>query len=441
MRLNICDKLFLGSFVTLVGLMNAFKEGLGRYLILGVFFFLTVAVVLPRIKVFVVFLVSLLSARLTKNEVVFSAYCFLIFVAYGRSITVPELVQSISVSLAFFIVVFALCFTLVRSAALRRDAEFIPLVLYSCHVFIIVNIVGYLIGFRGEIDFINSGDYGEAKLLALFGFKIGRVLFPFSPGLTTFGVVAGASFVVALVSFFEVKNVVHKWFNFFMIFVSAMALLLVDARGTIMFLMIALAVYAFLRIRDNIHLSSFVMLPLSFLFVALLFVVYFATSSGSEVGGELSRGGYLLSGREVVWISALSLIYEEPLSLVFGFGYMGQYISGASELYAFMFDSWGGESGFFSLHNFFLQMIFDMGVIGYMFFYSSLFLGVNKILRNSAYFGGYSVVVVMYFVYCIVSGTSESSVNVYSFLTFAPFLFVLGFVSQIYSCEKVDGHA
>jgi O-antigen ligase len=99
-------------------------------------------------------------------------------------------------------------------------------------------------------------------------------------------------------------------------------------------------------------------------------------------------GSYgMFSGRELVWggVVATWLTHMDLGDRILGVGYYGQAISGASDTYSFIFAAFAdSETELASVHNSYLQMALDVGVIGLMAAMS--FLGVlsARLLRLPA---------------------------------------------------------
>lgn len=435
MRLRYFDLAFLLTLPTLIAAMNVLKDGPARLIALGLYGGLWSLTVLPRLGGAVRFVASVLMLRATREEYYFFAWVVLTALAYVRALAYPELRSLVFISSAFFLSIVILAITVLRVGATASRLSYLQALLYSTHVYVLVNVIAYAAGLRGESDFVNGGDFGSARLLAIIGVNVDRTLFLLAPGITSFSVVAGASLCVATAGALR-ANGIQRVFNATMVWVALVSLLLADARGPLLFVAVMAVTYvAFLAGRDT-RWASRLVLPMSSLFALLLLALLLTTAILNLT--DLSRGGMTLSGREVVWLSAFTHMIAAPLEVAAGYGYMGHYISEVSFQYASLFGGWGTDAPeFFTLHNFALQLLFDLGFIGVVAVLLVLSGALNRLyLTSGGVDSSTKMLAAVFLLYTVASGATESAFSVYSFLTLAPPMLVIAYLVQLPSPAK-----
>ena len=416
------ELLFIRLSVILIAFINVYKDGVLNLFFIGVYIALLICATLPRI-LNNLFKNSLFKInKITSLELTFIAYIALILISYGRSIGFKQ-ISSLSInSLCVFSTIIFFVFVVIRPAAYRRDNRYVKAIFQSFDLFLIINLAFYIVGVRGDTQFINSGDFGTAKLLSIIGIHHDRILFPFTPGLTVFGVLAGASFSNSVISLAEKTGT--KKYNILIFILSSFSLLLADARGSIMCVFFALLIY-FLLTRYRISIARYLVAPLTFFFILVILIM--VVLSNNNLISDLSRGGGLLSGREFIWLYVFNYLSEMDPIMWIGHGFMGHFKSGVSYDYSYLFNTWGNPE-LATLHNTFLQNMFDVGIIGLTVLVVILQITVNSAIKNKSFYKEYSVKIIMLILYLELSGATESCISPYSFVTYMPVLFLVAFV-------------
>ena len=427
LQLRHLDATFCLLSTTLAAAMNTMKSGVGSYIAVSVYLVLWMACVMPRLTSFARFPLNSALSRLNRHSAAFLALGFLTAIAYLRALALPEVHQYIIKSSAFFLSIWIFALISVRKSASAGERSTLKAIIYSSHVYVLINLIAYAMGLRRSLDLVNFGDYGDAKMFALLGVHTNRILLPFVPSLTAFGLVAGAALCVALVGTFAFKGRERFW-NIVMVPLSLLALLLTDARGSMLATLIAIV--GFLALVQGRRLSwvKYLILPSSLLF--LLFFAISAALYGTGSVADLARGDSILSGREVIWGAAIPRLLNDPVGLIFGHGYMGHYASGVTTDYVYLFLNWQLDEGreeLYTLHNSFLQLVYDQGLLGYVAMIAALSACASRLVGKERHGKTLSGVVAVYIIYLVVAGASDVSLTVYTFLTYFPAVLLICF--------------
>ena len=143
--------------------------------------------------------------------------------------------------------------------------------------------------------------------------------------------------------------------NVFVFFITVISLIFLDARGPFL---AAIFVFMFGRLFYNLSLSKQFFLISGIAIIP--FIVYGIIISLNINELEILS---LLSRRHEIWYLTISNYSPNLFELIFGYGYIGQYSSGISELYSNIFTGWGNQDQI-SVHNSYLQILLDYGLLG-----------------------------------------------------------------------------
>jgi len=252
--------------------------------------------------------------------------------------------------------------------------------------YVFINLFLYLIfGMQSENYSVNQGNFGLSSLMQLIGVNSPRVMFFFSPGFQSFGFVCGIGALLCIIFFFEkleLNQFTQSLFWATMIIVITFAMMISDCRGALFSLFIS----AFLFLFNRLKLISWKSLILT----STLFLITFLFISGSLTSivyeSASSRGSdSIISGRELIWLFGYDALTNASIyNILFGYGIWGSAISGVSYNYAFIFTEWENPE-LASLHNMYLQLVFDIGVIGLIVFFMALKRNTVTILNNNFY--------------------------------------------------------
>jgi hypothetical protein len=142
-------------------------------------------------------------------------------------------------------------------------------------------------------------------------------------------------------------------------------MVMVDSRGAFAFLLFStLLAPAFFSRWARFVLFVLMLIILVFPYVAVdlvIFVQDVGLFSFMDRSDSQANSTGIASGRDIIWSAVTSKIVGQISGLV-GYGQYGQFTSGSSASYAWMFGERGGSLR--SVHNAPLQYVIDMGLIG-----------------------------------------------------------------------------
>lgn len=226
-------------------------------------------------------------------------------------------------------------------------------------VFVTTNVLLHLANIRPPSD---PGYTGlPATMLGIAGISRERVQFPLAGGLNGIGPIAAVSLVACAVLF--VRRY-HRNRALAGMLLSLYVILLIDSRGALLFAAVTLVVIA-LTPRARKRRLGLVGLALPVL--PFVLVVALTGLGDTSVGARLERDstGSLSSGtgRTVAWREVTNVMTRPTVESLIGYGEFGQFTSGASINYAYLFR---GEDDplYRTAHNLALQMALDTGWIG-----------------------------------------------------------------------------
>lgn len=232
----------------------------------------------------------------------------------------------------------------------RNKFEIFNFIAKILSLFCLVNIIFWISGLRNtNLEFAGSGDYNQ--MLSYFGYSTGRVLFPMSTGVNTYSILAGLVLSIGSIKFIYEKNI--KNLSIYVL-PSMFSIIMADSRGALLSVFLALVLF-FVILRFGWFGMIVVLLGIivGFLFINSVYSDLFIREGGVT----------LLTLRELIWISALIELMDFNFNHIFGYGLYGQYSSGISESYSFMFENMENPE-LAGLHNLYLQLVFDLGYVG-----------------------------------------------------------------------------
>lgn len=321
------------------------------------------------------------------------------------SISLTELLLTVCVLIALAVIA--------GSIAVAENTED-KITLYfsvSISIYVATCVLMYMIGIRPETD-VYSFD-NASRMGALLGITQ-RIYFPFTQGINSFGSVVGLSIVstVACISF----AVNHRKLLVLLLLFSIFAIIGVDSRGPLFYSIAAFPI-------GYLAFNSFRLFAyLSILLLSMLFLVILNANLFIEYAKEVID---ILSGRPLIWFAAINNLSEFNFNHFVGFGMYGQVISEIGYDYAVLFAGYDTDAPEkMSLHNFALQSIFDIGIVGYLVIMVISFQSLYRFSKckcNSCKI--YSFVIV----YLLLCGLTEPVPTVYSLSTFLVFLVAVSF--------------
>lgn len=336
---------------------------------------------------------------------VFWLYILLFLLSLVRQFFFTELSFTglVNVLLFFTVIILVQFVALFR---IKPNMEELVRLLYNMlNVYISLNVFLFLLGFeKARYAGINS-------TLGQIGIDIDRVFFIFSPSMAYFAMLCGISCLVSLLLYIKTKYVRYLG----SLIISISALILTDSRGPIFGLIIIfLLVFAIRRFWIKFQFAFF----LFYIFSVNLFLSIMAFINKYLFDIEqLSRGGNttLLSWRDVIWGIFFDHYDPSIFNFLFGYGNVGQMISGISSEYKYLFANWPNPDHI-SLHNNTLQLLVDIGIVGAI-----------------------SLLIVMYSVvkYCIKQYSISNNILVLAIPAIINYMLLLGFSDIITNISNV----
>lgn len=295
--------------------------------------------------------------------------------------------------------------------------------LFALHFYIALNVILHIMGLSGSMDIYNDR-YGKALVLGYFGLEMERILFPLAPGITSFGIISGLSFITGYY-FLKRKIYNNKIIAILVIITSFFALITTDSRGAIFSVIITLILISLYTLSLN-NKGKYLVLPI-FILLSLFTYNILISIPNFSVMESLSRGEDIASGRTIIWFHTFDFIRDYNLSHLFGYGYMGHVASNLSERYKYLFFGWDTSTPEkVSLHNALLQIFIDYGYIGTLLFVVILYFSLkycHRLYKHSKYSPIIAFLSVI--IYLSVSGLFSLSYNIYFFHCFIPFLAIV----------------
>lgn len=268
-----------------------------------------------------------------------------------------------------FVWSFGILFYLTSVVALNKDVSsrqfLMTCLVLGFGLYILFNIIGYLFGLRGPASI---EDAGTNKMLSLIGVNSQRVAFPFAGGLNNFGSMSGLTVVAGFFLSIYSGKTRYSVIGAVVVILGLAGVVLVDSRAALGLAMICcLVLPVFFSAKRLLPVLKYFPLLVLVTPLVVVFIYYIVQNSGladyfARQGAFAQKLG-LLSGRDIIWESAWKILSDPSPIQVFGYGAYGQFTSGATEGYAWVFSQLGGYS-MHSVHNAGLQILFDIGYLG-----------------------------------------------------------------------------
>lgn len=308
----------------------------------------------------------------------------LLFVASAIVISRPE-TKTLP---AVFILVVTLTLRLVMTVDARR---IISSLVDGWGIYLLANVIGSEVGLASpslnqQISYLNESS----------GFV--RIVFPFTGGLNWPPAVAGA-YIVA--SVFLVRE--YGWPRRLLACVGAAAatyILVNVASRTALAVTAVLATSAIFFPFISRWIAQFAVLAASvsaFEFPQVYDALNFAIKplSGLARGRSTSEYGVVsLEGREQIWDNSIAYWNQHITGVadrLLGFGEDGQYRSGASLTYSYIFRGGVPHPEHATVHNSFLQQLFDGGMLGWLFMTLAIYWASARLSRQRKTWGAWAL--------------------------------------------------
>ncbi len=376
-----------------------------------------------------------------KKNLAFYFLSFLVFIIAVARVNSEQLAGGLGyITLLLKYILFSVFMYLFISYQFRNNNGFEKNVQRILYVFFLTIAIEAAFYFVLYVTLYNRAeappDGGEAHLvLGMLGIYYEKRLMPIvNAHPNTMGIYVGGVVVMAILLMGQ-KGIGKQLKKLLWIFIGigGLFLLLVDSRGTIInTLMAALGVYLLSRTR---FLGVVRIMPILTPLLPFIMLSVLALISESGLGSQVSRAdGDLATGnnRSAIWEECVKELSEPKLKHFIGYGAMGHAAAGVSEKYSWIFGT-GEAAKSMVTHNYFFQMVFDMGYFGTLIFFAFLFTILTNAVRM--YRNGYTraLAVIGFLVYFMLSGTSESIYGIYNKSYYLVFTTVVIFMAISYN--------
>lgn len=305
--------------------------------------------------------------------------------------------------------------------------ELIGALIYALGFYVFLNLALYFFGINPP-GTLYLADY-PAQMLSIVGISKYRVLFPMASGINSFGTVSGAAMIGLFFLFKKSTNTLEKILLFFLIVFCLLAILFTDSRGSLLFSLMTIGL--FLLPKKVFRYARWIPFLIS---IFMLFIIVIPAGSLAKWLPDLSRpetvwqkpneitvndqceklltnSEGLFSNRSIIWRFAITELGSFHLEQLVGFGFRGQYYSGLNSNYSCLFKSYAFPQ-FASLHQIWLQLVFDTGYLGFLFTLALMILVVRELsVYNSAskFSGNFALASIS--CYLVLSGTLEATIT------------------------------
>lgn len=303
-------------------------------------------------------------------------YFLLIIVAIFRtSLQKPYLLLFIYQLITFLI------FGLSAKCALKVNEQYyLKYVFNGLILYLGVNVIFQLFGLTNQTE--NYLRAYDAVMLSLLNIKCSRIYYPLSEGINAFGMVGGAGFVISAAALIDIvkkksKDILGWVIACFGVGISLLIVLTTDSRGALLFLLITAGITLLLpKIAKATYVGLLLLIQPAILFLKGGFLQNLAI-----LAPLIRFGTDVLSGRTTIWQSAIRPLFEFKWIHLVGYGLYGQQKSGIVSAYKDLFVSYVYTNEI-SLHNFSLQMIYDLGYIGLLVVFLLLFFISKNLVKQ-----------------------------------------------------------
>lgn len=404
---------------------------------------------LPFLFLIFVFLVKklldpktpLISYASSTHHVFFAFFMALIFLCYchgavNQTIDFDGLVYRLFWLLCFFAIFFVI------NIVVEDPLQLASLILLSAVLIVLANTFLFFLDVAGDPlqEFTDRTVVRKAMMASMFGFEIERARFSLASGVNSFGMVACISFLVGWFLFFR-KNVgfSQRLPMVIVMLLSLVAIFCVDSRASLLMCVFGAVVFPimFFLLRGRIAYLTIIIpfLP--------IFLVLFLQLFGGEFGQFMSRDGSEasnLSARGIIWTLSLQKLSDLDIMDFVGYGLYGQKTAEVSTQFVNFGFGRIADFDLISLHNSYLQMIFDVGYIGFAVFMLVNYFAVVKLVRLWDLSGSHwDYILLCVFFAFLVYGTIEVVMTPYH-EAFPFYLFILMYAFFVNSSknERLD---
>ncbi len=404
--MGIGVKIFLVFLYTLFTIDIFFRENiLLRYsnLIFFIFFF-TYILLKNNVRVFL--------PKLNSKNIIYYFFILLLIISIFRSgLPSHSSYRIIPIFILWLITLLFINLILIHYSKKDQFEKVLNYVFLSPSLYIILNLFLYLVGVQNPLNLYAA--IAESKMALLFGINTERVLFPISSGINHFGVITGLSLTILLLYkkyYLEYKY--KKLLVYGLIILNLIVLILADSKTA---LIMPFFVYVLIHLLENFgQLQKIKWLPFLLPFMPVLLLLSLQLISNTELANLISRRpGDIESatGRNIIWGFLVSGLSNFDFSDIIGYGQYGHVTYGITEKWQYFFSN-STDTKTMSGHNMSLQLIYDIGYLGFMIF---MFLNYHmlNILIKLKHIYRINYVLIGSIIYLLVIGTTESSISLY----------------------------
>ena len=234
----------------------------------------------------------------------FFIFTFL-YLVYTFSLAYDYSLFSAFYSIYYFLTYFILLLNIYLTSSSNDDyASQFSSFINGLGLLIAVNFTLYLVGIYNINEVINNQNYGSAKVLSLYGYETSRVVFYFSSGFSSYGLLCVVYILCSILRRKSSKSKIsYVICSYALGALAFLSLLLVDSRNSFITLLIAFLTY-------NSYVSKLIFVGLTP--VAAYLLVYLDQSIVllNSYLIETSRSESLLSGREEIWTNSIEYIFQ-----------------------------------------------------------------------------------------------------------------------------------
>lgn len=341
-------------------------------------------------------------------------------------------------SIILWLSVVAFCLSILLNA--KYSTKYINALIWSSWAYISSVFILFILGVQPSAKIYTSlyGEVGkglgDASLLQVFGFNMSRVLLPFTTDIGSFAVLSGVSIISILLSYkyivYSSKSKSYFWKTIrlfpwiFITFASIFNILICDSRTSFYGVLLTLILGYFLtkRFLDKTPIM------ISCIFLLSPFIGLISDFIQGYAGTLIATrsDGSALSSRDFIWLSALNKLSDFSFEHLFGYGLYGQVVSGVSESYAWLYTGRGASSLLATLHNFSLQLIFDLGYFGLFTFSFLVYLILKKLVEIKKNDKNIPTEIFIYLIlYYSIIGITDSSPSIYTFSNLLVFYLII----------------
>jgi hypothetical protein len=414
--------LILFYLILFLSIINIVSTGSLKIFNAIIFLFLLTSSILLILRSKEFNIINFISNKTLKPFVLISLFLFLNLISYSRGISLSYLsfnwiINWILLWSALFLFIFQL-FSYELSLSYFHS---IYIKLYnSLYLYIIINLIFFLLGFN-QANNIYGDHFHPSKILEYFGVEWSRTLYPLAPGINSFGVILGLSFLSSFIIMLNQQKYLYKLSYFIIFIISFFMLLTVDSRGPIIISFILIVLHSF---KWMYKYFKYILIIVPILPALLVFITY---NLDTEIFDYFRRSNLLLGGREVLWFEFYTYFKNFSFMHFFGYGIFGQAASGISSNYTYLFTWEVMNPELITLHNTVLQTITDIGFIGISILLWLLYLMIDyftSIINKNLLLDNVAIKVALFsLIYLVLIGATEVSINVYNFYTFYIFVF------------------